>query len=149
VVRSTATLDRRVAPVAAPWRLAQSGAIRTAPLSADQQLLDRLQAPPDLSDGVQSLGYWRQRRRRLPFYRVRARREAARMTVRWEQRVRAALVTQRRTPIVIRLSAGRLVARTRLRRWARPAAVALAAIITVALAAAPLAAAVVLLLHAL
>ena len=71
------------------------------------------------------------------------------MTVRWEQRVRAALVTQRGTPIAIWLSAGLSVVRTRLRRWARRAAAALVAIITVALAAAPLAAAVVLLLHAL
>ena len=96
--------------------MAQSAGMSAASLSTDQQLLDRLQAPPDLSDGTQSLAYWRKRGRQLPWYRMRARREAARMTVRWEQRVRAALITQRRTPIAIRLSAGLLVARTRLRR---------------------------------
>jgi hypothetical protein len=122
--------------------------MRPASLSIDQQLLARLQAPPDLSDGIQSLAYWRERGRQLPWYRMRARREAARMTVRWEQRVRAALITQRRTPIAIRLSAGLLVARTRLRRWTRRAAIALTATVALALVAAPAAAAVVLLLRA-
>jgi hypothetical protein len=114
----------------------------------DQQLLARLKAPPDLGDGVQSLGYWRQRGQKLPWYRIRARREAARMTVRWEQRVRAAIFTQRGAPIPIRLSAGLLVARTRLRRWTRRAAVVLTATVALALVAAPAVAAVALVLRA-
>ena len=41
------------------------------------------------------------------------------MTVRWEQRVAAALVSQRRVPLEARVLAGVLVARTRLARWTR------------------------------
>lgn len=96
----------------------------------DDQLLGRLLAPPDLHDGVESLDYWSRRRRRLPWYRIRARREAVRMTVRWEQRVRAALVAQRRAPLETRIFAGALVARTRLARWARRAGVAVLATVT-------------------
>ena len=70
------------------------------------------------------------------------------MTVRWEQRVRVALLTQRGAPVAVRLSAGLLIARMRLGRWMRRAAIALAAMVAVALAAAPAVAAAVLLLHA-
>ena len=49
------------------------------------------------------------------------------MTVRWERRVGAALASRRGAPIAIRLSAGLLIARTRLQRWSRRAAVALTA----------------------
>jgi|SRR5436305_1992785 len=123
--------------------------MRAAPLSADQQLLSRLQAPPELRDGVESLGYWRERGRRLPRYRVLARREAARMTIRWERRVRAALVTEHGVPVPIRLSAGLLVARIRLRRWSRTALIGLTATFALALIAAPAIGTIVLLLHAL
>jgi hypothetical protein len=98
--------------------------------STDEQLLGRLLAPPDLHDGVESLDYWSRRSRRLPWYRISARREAVRMTVRWEQRVRAALVAQRRAPLETRIFAGALVARTRLARWARRAGVAVLATVT-------------------
>ena len=119
--------------------------------STDEQLLRQLQAPPDLDDGVQSLEYWRRRGRQLPWYRVRARREAIRMTVRWEQRVSAALVSQHRVPLEARLAAGALVARTRLRRWTRRAGIAVVATVTtvVVLVAVPAVAALVYLLHAL
>ena len=95
--------------------------------SADQQLLRRLVAPPGLEDGVESLDYWRRRRDRLPWYRMHKRREAEQMIVRWEQRVGAAFVSQRRVPIEARLSAGALIARTRLARWTRRARIALLA----------------------
>jgi hypothetical protein len=119
--------------------------------SADQQLLVRLLAPPDLDDGVQSLEYWRRRSRRLPWYRWGARREAMRMTVVWEHRVGEALVSQRRAPLEARLGAGVLVARARLARWTRRAGLAVfAAVTTVAvLVAVPAVAALVYLLHAL
>src|SRR5205823_12698846 len=94
---------------------------------ADEQLLRRLLAPPDLDDGVEALGYWRARSRRLPWYRLSARREAARMTVRWEQRVGAALVARRGAPLASLLPAGLLLARTRLGRWTRRARIALVA----------------------
>ena len=96
----------------------------------DEQLLGRLLAPPDLHDGVASLDYWSRRSRRLPWYRIRARREAVRMTIRWEQRVRAALVTQRRTPLEARVVAGALVVRTRLARWTRRAGIVVLATVT-------------------
>src|SRR5437588_9728605 len=79
--------------------------VRSDSRSADEQLLRRLMAPPDLEDGVRSLGYWRGRNRHLPWYRLRARREAVRMTARWEQRVGAALLAQRGVPAATRLSA--------------------------------------------
>jgi hypothetical protein len=116
----------------------------------DEQLLRQLLAPPDLDDGVQSLDYWRRRSRQLPCYRIRARREAVRMTARWEQRVGAALVSQHRAPLEARLSAGVLLARTRLARWTRRARIAvLAAVTTVLVLAVPAVAALVYLLHAL
>jgi hypothetical protein len=98
----------------------------------DEQLVARLLAPPDLADGVESLAFWSRRSRRLPWYRLRARREAVRMTVRWEQRVGAALLAQHRVPFESRVHAGALVARTRLARWTRRVGiVAVAAVMTV------------------
>ena len=119
--------------------------------ATDEQLVGRLLAPPDLVDGVESLDYWRRRHQQLPWYRLRARREATRMMVRWEQRVGAAIVSQRREPLEARVSAGVLVARTRLSRWTRRAGIAVLAAVTtvIVLLAALTVAAGVLLLHAL
>jgi hypothetical protein len=89
------------------------------PLSSDDALLKRLQAPPDLREGADALTYWRGRCRRLPWYRIAARREAARMTVVWERRVRAALVQQRGLPMAVRFDAARLVGGIWLRRAGR------------------------------
>jgi hypothetical protein len=126
-------------------------ATMTRSRSSDEQLLRQLQAPPDLDDGVQALEYWRRRSRQLPWYRVRARREAVRMTVRWEQRVGAALISMHRATPEARLTAGVLVARTRLARWTRRAGFAVVAIVTTAvvLVGIPTVAVLVLLLHAL
>ena len=99
--------------------------------STDEQLLGRLLAPPDLGDGVESLGFWSRRSRRLPWYRIQARREAVRMTVLWEQRVGAALVSNRRAPLEASIRAGALVARTRLARWTRRAGIAVLAAVMV------------------
>lgn len=85
----------------------------------DDLLLARLQAPPDLREGSECLAYWRERRRRLPWYRLTARREASRMVLAWERRVRAALVYQRGVPIGARIEGARLVAGVHLRRWTR------------------------------
>jgi hypothetical protein len=98
--------------------------------STDEQLLGRLLAPPDLGDGLESLGYWSRRSLRLPWYRIHARREAVRMTVLWEQRVGAALVSNRRVPLDAGLRAGALIARTRLARWTRRARIAVLAALT-------------------
>jgi hypothetical protein len=57
---------------------------------ADLLLLDEMLAPPPLEDALRSLEYWQDRRRALPLYRRRARREAVEMAQRWETRVRAA-----------------------------------------------------------
>ena len=119
--------------------------------ATDEQLVGRLLAPPDLDDGVESLDYWRRRHQQLAWYRLRARREATRMMVRWEQRVGAAIVSQRREPLEARVSAGVLVARTRLSRWTRRAGIAVLAAVTtvIVLLAALTVAAGVLLLYAL
>ena len=75
------------------------------------------------------------------------------MTVRWEQRVRAALIAERGVPAAIRLSASLAVAQTRLGRWTRRARIVLlttaAVVLTglVTLLAVYLAAAVALLLQ--
>lgn len=119
--------------------------------STDEQLLARLLAAPALEDGVESLGYWSRRSRRLPWYRIRARREAVRMTVRWEQRVGAALFSPHRAPLDARVLAGALIARTRVARWTRRAGIAflLAATAVVALATVSILAAVMAFLNAL
>jgi hypothetical protein len=120
-------------------------------LSTDDQLLGRLLAPPDLDSGVESLDYWHRRCRRLSWWRIRARREAVRMTILWEQRVGAALVSQHWTPLEIRSSAAVLIARTRLARWSRRAGIAVLAVVTTVLvvAAVQIAAALEVLFHAL
>ena len=119
--------------------------------STDEQLVARLLAPPALEDGIESLDYWSRRSRRLPWYRIRARREAVRMTVRWEQRVGAALVSRRGAPLDSRILAGALVARTRLTRWTRRAGIAFLAAVTtvIALGTALIVAAVIAFLNAL
>jgi hypothetical protein len=119
--------------------------------SRDEQLLGRLLAPPDLGDGVESLDFWHRRCRRLAWWRIRARREAVRMTIRWEQRVGAALVSQHRMPLEMRSSAAVLVARTRLARWTRRAGIAVLAVamVVVMVAAVQVTAALLYLLHAL
>ena len=73
------------------------------------------------------------------------------MTVGWEQRVAAAIVFHHRAPFDSRLSAGVLVARTRLTRWTRRAGIVVVATVTsvVVLMAIPAVAALVYLLHAL
>ncbi|MBV9002154.1 MAG: hypothetical protein JO304_24070 [Solirubrobacterales bacterium] len=98
--------------------------------STDEQLLRRLLAPPDLNDGVESLDYWHRRSRALSWWRIRARREAVRMTVRWEQRIAAVLVSQHWMPLDTRTSAAVLVARTRMARWTRRAGIAVLATVT-------------------
>ena len=95
--------------------------------TADQELLSELLAPPDLGEGIEALGYWRQRHRRLPWYRRSARREAERMTIQWEQRVGAALVSRRAAAPGLLVSGGLLLARSRLGRWTQRARVVLVA----------------------
>ena len=96
----------------------------------DEEVLERLLAPPKLDDGVEALDYWRCRRQQLPWYRIRARREAVRMMIRWEQRVGAAIVTQHRVPLQARVSAGMLVARSRAGRGIRRVGIAVLATAT-------------------
>jgi hypothetical protein len=123
--------------------------VRTGQLSADDALLARLQAPPDLSEGAEALAYWRGRRRRLPWYRVIARREAAQMTAVWERRVRAALVQQRGLPAGLRLQAVQLVAGVWFRRFTKRLGFALALTGMLVLVVAPAVLMVELLVHLL
>jgi hypothetical protein len=104
--------------------------VKTSLLYRDDELLARLQAPPDLSDGLDSLAYWRGRRERLPWYRRRAKREAARMVVVWERRVRTAMLRRRGAPLASRFLAARLLASGPLQRCARRAGFAAAAAAT-------------------
>ena len=120
-----------------------------APLSTDDALLAQLQAPPDLSEGTEALAYWRGRRERLPWYRVAARREAARMTAVWERRVRAALIQQRGLSVGMRLHAVRLISAIWLRRSTRRMFRTVAVLSAVAFVVAPAVLLLDLLLHAL
>ena len=138
-----------VCRLAEPAHLPKSRIMRRALATADDRLLAQLQMPPDLSDGVEALSYWHERRRRLSWYRLRARREAARMIVRWEHRVRDAIFSQRGVPIGARSSAGLLLARTRMWRWSRRTAIGVTALVGVTFLAAPFIAAAVLLVHLL
>jgi hypothetical protein len=121
--------------------------MRRSALSTDDQLLARLQAAPDLSQGIESLSYWRERRHGLSWYRIRARREAARMIIRWEHRVGDAMFSPSSVPITVRLSAGLLVGRTRLARWTRRGAIGVTVIAAAAMLAAPVVVAVLLLMQ--
>lgn len=111
------------------------------------RLFSQVPDPTDLSDGVESLSYWRSRRRALPWWEVRARREATRSVIAWEQRLGRALMTPNSAPLATRLAAGAVVAQTRLGRWARRAVAAVLA--TVAASAIVTTALIVLLVHAL
>lgn len=102
--------------------------------------------PVPLHDSIESLDYWRRRRARLPWHRVAARREAARMAERWERRVRAAL-RQGDAPRATRVEAVRLVAGCTLARWARRAGAAV--LVTAALTGAAAGATLGLVLQAL
>ena len=117
--------------------------------SSDDALLAYLQAPPDLHDGVESLKYWQGRTQRLPWYRLGARREATRMVMVWERRVRAAVLRQRGVPAAPRLLGALLVARTQFRRSLRRAGFVLTATAAVVLLVAPAAVVLDLLLRAL
>jgi hypothetical protein len=90
-----------------------------------------------LRQGTEALAYWRGRGQRLPWYRVAARREAQRMTLAWEQRVRAALVRQRGLPTEARLQAARLIAGIWFRRSLRRLAIVLAGTTVALLVLAP------------
>ena len=71
----------------------------------------------------------------MPWYRRRARREAARMSMVWERRVLAALLADRGAPLWARVGAARLAVAGPLRRWARRAAYMLGAATLVVLTA--------------
>jgi hypothetical protein len=71
----------------------------------DLLLIERMLAPPPLEDARSSLEFWQRRRKKLPLYRLGARREAKEMTIFWEERVQAAEQAQfESTPV------GRLLA---------------------------------------
>ena len=93
----------------------------------------------ELTDAVESLTYWRARAKRLPWYRVVARREARELASRWEARVTRAVLSERGIPLRTRFIAGISVAgarleRVRLRRWLVGAMVVAATIVVVPLA---------------
>ncbi len=104
--------------------------VMRTPQPTDDHLVRQLLAPPELGDGVESLAYWHRRGRRLPWYRLAARREATRMTTLWERRVGEAALSQRHASLEARLSAGALVARTRFGRWGRRMSFAVMATLT-------------------
>src|SRR5262245_46420434 len=67
-----------------------SGSMGVAERDPDLTLIQQMLAPPPLEDARSSLEYWQRRRKALPLYRRTARREAREMTLRWQERVRAA-----------------------------------------------------------
>jgi hypothetical protein len=113
-------LSRRLVALTLP---ATIGVVRRNLLPSDEQLHTQLRGAPELSDGIESLNYWQARRQELSWYQIRARREAATMARRWEERVRATVLSHPSLPIAARVSGGVLVARTGLRRWQRRVAI--------------------------
>jgi hypothetical protein len=80
--------------------------VRVVERDPDLILIEQMLAPPPLEDARSSLEYWQRRRKALPVYRRSARREAKEMTLRWQERVRAAeLARFEASPV------GRLLAR--------------------------------------
>ncbi len=63
---------------------------RTAQRDPDDILIDELRAPVPLEDAREALDFWVRRRDSLAWTRRRARRDAAEMVARWQQRVRDA-----------------------------------------------------------
>ena len=63
---------------------------RVAIRDADELLVRSMLAPPPLEQARSSLEFWRERRKALPLYRRRERREADEMIQRWRARVAAA-----------------------------------------------------------
>src|SRR6476619_2808651 len=80
----------------------------------DHVLIERMLAPPPLEDARSSLEYWQRRRKALPLYRRADRREAKEMTVRWQERVRAAELARFEASPVGRLLARLGISRARL-----------------------------------
>jgi hypothetical protein len=119
----------------------------TTSAASDDRLLARLQSPPDLSEGIEALDYWRARRARLAWYRVGARREAAVMTDRWERRVRDALFSQRGVSLRVRASAGLMLIGMGVGRRRSRALVRLLGVAVVAMLALPIVATVALLVQ--
>ncbi len=60
----------------------------------DDILIDEMNAPLPLTDAREALAFWLHRRDTLPLRRVRARREARDMALRWEDRVRHAEIAE-------------------------------------------------------
>jgi hypothetical protein len=87
--------------------------------TGDGDLLRYLQAPPALVDAVESLAYWRDRRRTLPWYRRAARRECEAMIRSAERRVMASVISPDDVPLRARATAAGLVLRTRAGHWGR------------------------------
>lgn len=89
----------------------------------------------DLGEGTRALTYWRQRKRSLPWWRVRARREADRMLRSWDGHLLRALVTDLSAPLPDRVQAGVALAGWRTRRWLARMAVRVGAGVAVCTAA--------------
>jgi hypothetical protein len=113
------------------WQPRATGRRSLAPAKIDAM------STVDLRDGMESLEYWRGRSKRLAWYRLSARREAQLMTRRWEERVRAAVFSQRGIPLGSRVYAGLLLARIRLQRFPFRKVLVVMAGVTVALLSIP------------
>ena len=79
-------------------------------LSEDDRVV-REMLTPNLDEALEALGYWMQRRMRLPFHRRAARREAERMIAFWQAH---ALSGARRSPVTLILSRGAVAGVARL-----------------------------------
>ena len=82
----------------------------------DLLLIERMLAPPPLDDARSSLEFWQGRRKKLPLYRLLARREAREMAARWQKTVRAAEQARFEASPFGRLLAGLGVSSRGLRR---------------------------------
>jgi hypothetical protein len=79
-------------------------------MSDDDRVLREMLAP-NLDEALEALGYWIERRTRLPFHRRAARREAERMIRFWQART---IASARRSPLALILSRRTAAGVTRL-----------------------------------
>lgn len=80
--------------------------MQVAQRDPDLALIEQMTAPPPLEDARNSLEFWQRRRKALPLYKRAARREAKEMTVRWQERVRAAELARFEASLIGRVLKG-------------------------------------------
>lgn len=99
-------------------------AVRVPPGDPDAELLRELRSAPPADEAREALRFWSDRETRLPRRRVAARREARRMTLVWQERLRRAELAALGDGPLARLALRLSRPRPRLGVWIRRALLA-------------------------